>query len=105
MVMPSGEFRVSMGVPAAHEIEWAWTESLAMARPGMTYRIAQIPLSAARARCAKLGCDEGQVVRCTGNGGGMVVLERPDGQRVLVENYVASFVQAELCVLGGPGPH
>jgi hypothetical protein len=101
MVMPSATFRTSMGSAPHNRIEWAWTESLAVARPGTTYRVSRIPSSLAREHCAQLGCAEGDTLQCTGNGGQAIVLERPDGRRIVLQRVLAWYVQAEICALGG----
>ena len=100
MVMPSTAFRTSMG-EAASRIEWAWTESLAVARPGTVYRIARIPVSLAREHCAKRGCSEGDTFICEGNGGGSLVLQREDGRRIVLDKVLAWYVQAEVFSPGG----
>jgi hypothetical protein len=84
---------------------WQWTEALATARPGARYRVARIPFSLARARCAQLGCSEGQVFTCRANAGGTLVLEGPEGRRVILERELAWFIQAEVHSPGGSQPH
>jgi hypothetical protein len=101
MVMPSTQFRTSMGDTPSSAIEWAWTEALAVARPGTSYRLARIPFSIAREQCAKLGCAEGDCLVCKGNGGGMLVLERDDGRRIVLNRVLAWYIQAEVCSPGG----
>jgi hypothetical protein len=101
MVVPSTTFRMSRTEAPANRIEWAWTEALAVARPGTTYRIARIPFSIAREQCTTLGCGEGDTVTCRGNGGGSLVLERPDGRKVVLHRMLAWYVQAEVCAPGG----
>ena len=100
MVMPGMMFRRSMGGTGSSRIEWAWTESLAMARPGSTYRVVRIPVSLAREQCTRLGCAEGDCLTCTGNDGGTVILLRADGRRIVLQRVLAWYVQAELCPLG-----
>ena len=105
MVMPTTVYRLSMPSSEAGRIEWAWTEALAMARPGTSYRITRVPFTLAQESCRKLGCAEGEVLRCTGNGGGNLVLERADGSRVVVDRAIAWFIQVEVSSAGGPSPH
>jgi hypothetical protein len=99
MVIPVATYRVSRHAPPP-ELEWNWTEALAMARPGTTYRVSRIPFSLAREHCEKLGCAEGEVLTCTGNGGEMLVLHRADGRKVLLDRQLAWFIQAERLTAG-----
>jgi hypothetical protein len=84
---------------------WQWTEALAMARPGAAYRVASIPFSLARSRCAELGCAEGETYVCAENHGGTLVLRRADGRNLMLERQLAWFIQAEIYSPGGPQPH
>ena len=75
---------------------WSWSEALAAARPGARYRIADLVFVMVRDRCRELGLEEGDEVRCVGNQGWAVELERPDRRRVSMEHDYAWFVQVEL---------
>ena len=73
-----------------------WIDALATARPGWRYRLTRIASSVARRRCREVGCVEGQVVICTGNGGGVVRLQDPGGREIALERELAWFVRAEV---------
>ena len=88
---------------SAAATDWSWTEALATARPGNRYRLARVPITLARNRFQELGIGEGDEVTCAGNGGGVLVLERADRRRLVLERTLAWFVQVEIPSPGGPG--
>jgi hypothetical protein len=100
-----GMFRLAMVGEDVRTLPWAWTESLAVARPGASYRVSSIPTSIARDHCGRAGCREGELLTCTSNTGGTVVLERADGRKLLLTRRLAWYVQAEICEMGGARPN
>ena len=80
---------------AATRPHWSWAESLAVARPGMRYRVTEIIYSLVRDRCEELGINRGDEISCLELHGRALELERTDGRRVVLERDYAWFVQVD----------
>ena len=104
MVMPTAKSGTLTEARASPGLAWSWTNTLATARPGNSYRVARIPASLSRESCATLGCVEGEVITCTGNRGGLLTFTRADGSEVAIERTLAWHIQAEPCADGCPRP-